>query len=113
MTTSANHSALRIGHNALFTLTLTNTGSQAIELPQSNTSATFTLMQGSNTVCELPRPVTLRPCNRWPLARASRFTAIGRARGNHSRPQPIKPGVYQLIASVGEFSAATTVRLEH
>jgi hypothetical protein len=113
-TVTANRTALRIGHSASFTLTLTNSGSQPIEIPGPSIAPSFTLEQRSNMIWR-SIGTSLHSQAVEALAPGESIEFHGRWLGkpNQSGAHAIKPGLYQLIASLGEFSATATVRLTH
>jgi hypothetical protein len=106
------HSPLRIGQQARLTLTLTNSGSEPIEIPRSRKTASFTLVQGSSAIWR-SIATTARSQAIEDLAPGQSIEFHGRwsGRSNQSSAHAIKPGVYHLVSSAGDFSATTTVRL--
>jgi hypothetical protein len=109
---SANAHTLRIGHQTSFTLTLTNTGSQSIAIPHSTMAASFSLQQGSTMIWR-STGTPLRSQAVQALAAGQSVTLHGRwlGKANQSGVRAIKPGLYQLIASAGDFSVTVTIRL--
>ncbi len=108
-TVAAKRATLQIGHPASFILTLTNPGNEPIDLTGARS---FTLSRGSTVVW--------RSTNRTLPARAAQALAPGQSvqirsrwtgRPNQGGHEAIEPGLYQLTASAGGYTAAMAIRL--
>jgi hypothetical protein len=113
-TVSANRRALQIGHPASFTFTITNSGSEPIDVPRSSLAANFTLVQGTDMIWRSTGR-SVRSQAVQALAPGQSIKIYGRWLGkpNKAGLGSIKPGFYQVTASAGEYFATATVRLTH
>jgi hypothetical protein len=109
---SSSRGTVRIGHAAAFTLTLTNSGTQPLDIGQLTSGGSFTLSQGSKVIWRSTKTV-LHARGVQSLAPGQSVVLHGRWSGkpNHHRFESIEPGVYQLAATAGGFTAETTIRL--